>query len=96
MCLTPRQHSLKFGGEVHRDYVSGGAVRQREGEHHFLGGVALAPAGLNPNGSTELEDFFAGDPFKASVLTGDPTRQSHNWAYAAFVKMTGVSLRRSL
>src|SRR5882762_6942714 len=83
---TVGNHSLKFGGEVHRDYVSGGAFGNARGSITFLGGVALAPAGLNPNGSTELEDFFAGDPFKASVLTGDPTRQSHNWAYAAFVQ----------
>jgi hypothetical protein len=83
---TAGNHSLKFGGEVHRDYVSGGAFGNARGSITFLGGVALAPAGLNPNGSTELEDFFAGDPFKASVLTGDPTRQSHNWAYAAFVQ----------
>jgi hypothetical protein len=76
---TAGKHALKFGGSVHRNYVSGGAFGNARGSITFLGGVAL-PA------STQLEDFFAGDPFKASVLTGDPTRHSHSWSYAAFVQ----------
>src|SRR4029077_3200140 len=36
--------------------------------------------------STALEDFFAGDPFKASVQVGDPRRQIHNWAYGLFAQ----------
>jgi hypothetical protein len=78
---TVGKHALKFGGEVHRNAFSGGAFGNARGSITFLGGVAL-PAGA---GSTALEDFFAGDPFKASVQTGDPTRQLHNWAYAGFV-----------
>ena len=81
---TAGKHALKFGGEVHRNYVSGGAFGNARGSITFLGGVALAPTAANPNGSTALEDFFAGDPFKASVLTGDPRRQLHNWNYAGF------------
>ena len=37
-------------------------------------------------GSTALEDFFAGDPFKASVQVGDPTLHIHNWAYGLFLQ----------
>ncbi len=81
---TAGKHALKFGGEVHRNYVSGGAFGNARGSITFLGGVALAPTAANPNGSTALEDFLAGDPFKASVLTGDPRRQLHNWNYAGF------------
>lgn len=81
---TAGKHALKFGGEVHRNYVSGGAFGNARGSITFLGGVALAPTAANPNGSTALEDFFAGDPFKASVLTGDPRRHLHNWNYAGF------------
>jgi len=81
---TRGTHTLKFGGELHRDEVSGGAFGNARGSITFLGGVALAPAGANPNGSTPLEDFFAGDPFKASVQVGDPNRQIHNWAYGLF------------
>jgi len=83
---TAGKHALKFGGEVHRNYVSGGALGNARGSITFLGGVALAPTAATPNGSTALEDFFAGDPFKASVLTGNPIRQSHSWSYAGFVQ----------
>ncbi|MGB9286405.1 MAG: hypothetical protein WCB59_20520, partial [Candidatus Sulfotelmatobacter sp.] len=72
-------HSFKFGGELHRNDVNGGAFGNARGSITFLGGVAL-PA------STALEDFFAGDPFKASVQVGDPSRQIHNWAYGLFVQ----------
>ncbi len=74
---TAGKHSLKFGGELHRDEVNGGAFGNARGSITFLGGVALAA-------STPLEDFFAGDPFKASVQVGNPSRQIHNWAYGAF------------
>ncbi|HZW81019.1 MAG TPA: carboxypeptidase regulatory-like domain-containing protein [Candidatus Deferrimicrobiaceae bacterium] len=73
------KHAFKFGGEVHRDEVTGGAFGNARGSITFLGGVAL-PA------STALEDFFAGDPFKASVQVGNPNRTIHNWAYAGFVQ----------
>jgi Carboxypeptidase regulatory-like domain/TonB dependent receptor len=81
---TAGKHAMKFGGEFHRNNVNGGAFGNARGSITFLGGVALAPTANNPNGSTALEDFFAGDPFKASVQTGDPTRHLHNWAYAGF------------
>lgn len=74
---TVGKHAYKFGGELHRNEVGGGAFGNARGSITFLGGVAL------PN-STALEDFFAGDPFKASVQVGDPVRQIHNWAYALF------------
>jgi hypothetical protein len=74
------KHAFKFGGELHRNDVSGGAFGNARGSITFLGGVAI-PTGA---GSTALEDFFAGDPFKASVQVGNPDRQIHNWAYGAF------------
>src|SRR5579862_2256664 len=77
---TAGTHSLKFGGELHRNAFNGGAFGNARGSITFLGGVAIA-AGA---GSTALEDFMAGDPFKASVQVGDPTRQIHDWAYGAF------------
>ena len=76
---TVGKHSFKFGGELHRNDVNGGAFGNARGSITFLGGVAL-PA------STALEDFFAGDPFKASVQVGDPNRQIHNWAYGLFAQ----------
>jgi hypothetical protein len=84
---TKGNHSLKFGGEVHRDVVTGGAWGNARGSLTFLG--ANTPDPKNPANflnTTTLEDFFSGAPFKASVLTGNPTFQLHNWAYAAFIQ----------
>src|SRR6201987_4103859 len=74
---TVGTHAFKFGGELRRNAFSGVACGNARGSITFLGGVAL-PA------STALEDFFAGDPFKASVQVGDPARNIHNWSYGAF------------
>ncbi len=81
---TAGKHAFKFGGELHRNGVSGGAFGNARGSITFVGGNAIAPTATNLNGSTALEDFFAGLPLKASVQTGNPTRQIHNWAYAGF------------
>jgi hypothetical protein len=79
---TSGKHAFKFGGDMHRDGVSGGAFGNARGSITFVGGNAIG-AGA---GSTALEDFFAGLPLKASVQTGDPRRQIHNWSYAGFVQ----------
>ena len=79
---TAGKHSLKFGGELHRNAFNGGAFGNARGSITFLGGVAI-PTGA---GSTALEDFFAGDPFKASVQVGDPTLHIRNWAYGLFLQ----------
>src|ERR1700733_6644775 len=79
---TVGKHAFKFGGELHRNEVTGGAFGNARGSITFLGGVAI-PTGA---GSTALEDFFAGDPFKASVQVGNPARDIHNWAYGLFAQ----------
>jgi hypothetical protein len=79
---TVGTHAIKFGGELHRDGVNGGAFGNARGSITFLGGGAIGTGA----GSTALEDFFAGDPFKASVQVGDPRRDIHNWAYGLFVQ----------
>jgi hypothetical protein len=79
---TAGKHSLKFGGELHRNSFNGGAFGNARGSITFLGGVAIGTGA----GSTALEDFFAGDPFKASVQVGDPTLHIHNWAYGLFLQ----------
>ena len=82
---TAGKHAVKIGGEIHRNYVSGGAFGNARGSITFLGGNIPDPANpVNFLNSTPLEDFFAGVPFKISVLTGDPRRQSHSWSYAGF------------
>jgi hypothetical protein len=78
------KHALKFGGEVHRDSFSGGAYGGGRGRIKFIGGAAYQ---IDPNeGSSGLEDYFAGAPTNATLLIGDPTRHIHNWGYAAFVQ----------
>jgi hypothetical protein len=79
---TAGKHAVKFGGELRRNGVDGGAFGNARGSITFVGGNAITPGA----GSTALEDFFAGLPLKASVQTGDPTRQIHNWSYAAFLQ----------
>ena len=77
---TAGKNSLKFGGELHYDKVTNAAYGNARGSITFLGGVAI-PTGA---GSTPLEDFLAGLPFKSSVEVGNPTLHLHNWAYSLF------------
>jgi Carboxypeptidase regulatory-like domain/TonB dependent receptor len=79
------KHSFKFGGEIHRDSVTGGAFGNARGSLNFLGGTFTSPSDAAVT-SSQLEDFFAGAPTLASVLSGNPIRQLHNWAYAGFVQ----------
>lgn len=83
------QHTLKFGGEIHRDSVSGGALGNARGSVSFTGGNTPAIAN-----STILEDFFAGNPAFGSILVGDPRRNIHNWGYAAFIQDDWRATRR--
>jgi len=83
---TAGKHALKFGGELHRNGVTGGAFGNARGSINFLDGTFTGPTGV---ASSQLEDFFAGAPTLASVLSGDPTRHLHNWAYAGFSRTTG-------
>ena len=72
------KHTLKFGGELHRDAFSGGAYGGSRGRIKFgLGGGTLGQP---------IEDFFAGFSSHASLLVGDPTRNIHNWGYAGFLQ----------
>jgi len=79
---TAGKHALKFGAELHYNKVTNAAYGNARGSITFLGGVVSANPG--PAGSTPLEDFFGGAPFKSTVEVGNPTLQLHNWAYAGF------------
>lgn len=82
---TLGKHVFKFGGEIHRDSFSGGALGDGKGYILFSGA-----AGIAFPGDTTLEDFFAGDPggsvpFPTHALVGAvPIRHIHNWSEAAF------------
>jgi hypothetical protein len=83
---TTGKHALKFGGELHHDDVTNAAYGNARGSINFLGGVLSAgpPPATSPPASSQLEDFFAGYPFKSTVEVGNPTLHLHNWAYAGF------------
>ncbi len=74
------KHSMKFGGDLHYNKVTNAAYGNARGSITFLGGVAIGTGA----GSTPLEDFLAGLPFKSSIEVGNPTLHLHNWAYAGF------------
>ena len=76
---TAGNHSIKFGGDMHRNQVTNAAYGNARGSVTFLGGVLSGS-------STPLEDFFAGLPFKSSVEVGNPTLQLHNWAFGLFAQ----------
>src|ERR1700686_858460 len=76
---TAGNHSIKFGGDLHRNQVTNAAYGNARGSVTFLGGV-LSGA------STPLEDFLAGLPFKSSLEVGNPTLQLHNWGFGGFVQ----------
>jgi hypothetical protein len=78
------KHSIKFGGELHRDSFSGGAYGGSRGRIKFIGGNAYTIS--NSEASSGLEDYFAGLPTNGTLLVGDPTRNIHNWGFAGFVQ----------
>jgi len=79
---TAGKHAIKLGAELHYNSVNNAAYGNARGSPNFLGGVVSPnPA---PAGSTPLEDFFAGLPFKSTVEVGNPTLHLHNWTYAGF------------
>jgi len=93
-------HAIKFGGEIHRDAVTGGPFGNARGSFKFLGcGAVLGDGttcdGTPAGGSSALEDFLAGFPAVASVLAGNPTFHVGNWAYALFVQ-DDIRLTRKL
>jgi hypothetical protein len=83
---TMGKHALKFGVDFHYNHVTNAAYGNARGSATFLGGVVSAgppPAGVPP-ASSELEDFFAGLPFKTSLEVGNPTLHLHNAAFGLF------------
>lgn len=80
VAFTRGKHAITLGGELHYDKVRNAAYGNARGSITFLGGVAIGTGA----GSTPLEDFLAGLPFKSTVEVGNPTLRLHNWAYAGF------------
>ncbi|HTS34913.1 MAG TPA: TonB-dependent receptor [Candidatus Solibacter sp.] len=82
---TKGKNSIRFGGDLHRNSVTNAAYGNSRGSITFLGGNTPNPA--DPTQflpTSQLEDFFSGAPFKATLEVGDPLRHLHNWAYGLF------------
>src|SRR5690242_14776638 len=71
------KHSFKFGGEF--SHIEGDSnPHDTRGRIIFNGGQTLGGS------STALEDFFAGDPFRAFLLTGNPAIKATSNVYGVF------------
>jgi hypothetical protein len=77
------KHALKFGGEFARIEADRNYVNFR-GVINFLGGNT--PQITTGGGSTNLEDFFAGNPSNANAPVGNGTRTMTWRKYAGFVQ----------
>lgn len=72
------KHGFKFGFELRRGSVHEGSFRGSKGQIFFNSGSGAFP------GSTNLEDFLAGDPSFGKITYGDPQRHETQWLYAGF------------
>jgi hypothetical protein len=72
-------HALKFGVEVTHIEADQNTTDFRGVDINFKGGFAF-------NGSTALEDFFAGTPNQGSVTVGNGNRTMRWMHYAVFVQ----------
>ncbi len=75
------KHSLKFGVEIAHIEVDSASYDAGRGRIDFQGGQTAAIPG-----STPLEDFFAGNPSRGYILTGNASRESTWMSYAGFVQ----------
>ena len=74
------KHSLKFGGEIHRDGFEGGAYGGARGQIQIPRRHCLSQ--LPHRSRTSLRALL---PTEA-LLIGDPTRDIHNWGIALFAQ----------
>ena len=77
------KHALKFGGEFARIEADRNSNNYR-GQINFLGGNT--PQITAPGGSTNLEDFFAGNPTNALANVGNGVFTATWKKYAAFIQ----------
>jgi hypothetical protein len=75
------KHTLKFGVEIAHIEVDSASYDAGRGRIDFQGGQTAAISG-----STPLEDFFAGNPSRGFILTGNATRTSTWMSYAGFAE----------
>jgi hypothetical protein len=73
------KHSVKVGGEFAHLEADAEVFNNGRGRFNFFGGAAF------PN-STSLEDFFAGDPSGATLLSGQPLSKLTAMNFAGYIQ----------
>jgi Carboxypeptidase regulatory-like domain len=73
---THGRHAFKFGGEFRRMKYHGGTFRLGKGNISFRSGA----------GTTALESFLEGTPFRGSLFTGSPIVDITDWGFAGFMQ----------
>jgi len=74
--LTRGKHAFKFGAEVRRMQYHGGTFRFGKGNIAFR----------SSPGTTALQSFISGTPFRGSLFVGDPVVTVTDWGYSGFVQ----------
>jgi hypothetical protein len=74
--FTRGKHAFKFGAEIRRMQYHGGTFRFGKGNIAFRSGP----------GTTALQSFISGTPFRGSLFVGDPVVTVHDWGYSGFVQ----------
>jgi hypothetical protein len=77
--LLKGKHSFKIGGEFAHVEADSEVFNNGRGRFNFFGGQAFP-------GSTSLEDFFAGAPSGATLLSGNPLAKLTAFDYAGFIQ----------
>jgi len=78
--LLKGKHSIKIGGEFTHLEADAEVFNNGRGRFNFFGGQNLAGA------STSLEDFFAGTPSGATLLSGQPLSRLTAFNYAMYAQ----------
>src|SRR5713101_6765946 len=73
---TRGKHAFKFGAEFRRMKYHGGTFRYGKGNIAFR----------SSPGTTALQSFLSGTPFRGSLFVGDPVVNVTDWGYAGFLQ----------
>jgi hypothetical protein len=73
---TRGKHAFKFGAEFRRMKYHGGTFRLGKGNIAFR----------SSPGTTALQSFISGTPFRGSLFVGSPIVNVTDWGYAGFVQ----------
>src|SRR5712692_5621191 len=73
---TRGKHAFKFGAELRRMQYHGGTFRYGKGNIAFR----------SSPGTTALQSFISGTPFRGSLFVGSPVVDISDWGYSGFLQ----------